>query len=121
MFSGCTVPPDSKETKLGSSNRETSPSAGKNTGIVPCRTWKYVPTAISGGVDISEVPGYHLLRQMSSQRGSQKLLQGLVSHELTVYGHCRKIYFFIFKFRFSVYMNRYKVFFLCFTALVCIF
>ena len=26
-----------------------------------------IPTAISGGVDISEVPGCHLLRQMSSQ------------------------------------------------------
>ena len=38
MFSGCTVPPDSKETKLGSSNQEDSPSAGKNTGVVlvPC-------------------------------------------------------------------------------------
>ena len=38
MFSGCTVPPDSKETKLGSSNQEASPSAGKNTGVVlvPC-------------------------------------------------------------------------------------
>ena len=48
MFSGCTVLPDSKEMELGSSNQETSPSAGKNT-------------AISGGVDISEVPGCHLL------------------------------------------------------------
>ena len=69
MFSGCTVPSDSKETKLGSSNQEASQSAGKNTGIVlvPCCAWKYVPTATSGGVDISEVPGSHLLRQMSSQ------------------------------------------------------
>ena len=69
MFSGCTVPPDSKETELGSSDQETSPSASKNTRIVlvPCREWKCVPTAISGGVDISEVPGCHLLRQMSSQ------------------------------------------------------
>ena len=33
---------------------------------MPCRTWKCVPTAISGGVDISEVPRCHLLRQMSS-------------------------------------------------------
>ena len=31
---------------------------------------------------ISEVPGCHLLQQISSQWGSQKLLQGLVSHEL---------------------------------------
>ena len=69
MFSGFTVPPDSKETKLGSTDQEASPSAGKNTGVVlvPCRAWKCVPTAISGGVDISKVPGCHLLRQMSSQ------------------------------------------------------
>ena len=63
------MPPDSKETKLESSDQEASPSAGKNTRIVlvPCRAWKCVPTAISGGVDISEVLGCHLLRQMSSQ------------------------------------------------------
>ena len=63
MFSGCTVLPDSKETKLGSSNQEASPSAGENTGIVlvPCHAWKCVPTAISGGVDISEVCGCYLL------------------------------------------------------------
>ena len=59
MFSGCTVPPDSKETKLGSSDQEASPSASKN--------FKCAPTAIFGGVDISEVPGFHLLRQMSSR------------------------------------------------------
>ena len=64
MFSGCTVLPDSKETELGRSDQEASLSAGKNTGTVsvPC-----VTTAISSGVDISEVPGYHLLPQMSSQ------------------------------------------------------
>ena len=69
MFYGCTVPPDSKETKHGSSDQEASPSAGKNTVIVLVlsHAWKCVPTAISGGVDISEVPGCHLLRQMSSQ------------------------------------------------------
>ena len=69
MFSGCTVPPNNKETKLGSSKDEASASPGKNTGIVlvPCRPWKCVPTGVSGGVDISEVPGCHLLRQMSSQ------------------------------------------------------
>ena len=69
MFSGSTLPPDSKETELGSSNPEASPSAGKNTGIVlvPCRAWKCAPTAISGGGDISEVPESHLLRHMSSQ------------------------------------------------------
>ena len=69
MFSGCTVSPDSKETELESSDQEASPSAGKNTEIVSvaCRAWKCVPIAISGDVDISEVPGCHLLRQISSQ------------------------------------------------------
>ena len=63
------------------------PSADKNTGIVlvPCHAWKCVPAAIYSGVDISEVPGCHLLWQMSSHWESQKLLQGLVSHELTAY------------------------------------
>ena len=38
VFSSCTVPPDGKKTELGSSDQETSPSAGKNTGVVlvPC-------------------------------------------------------------------------------------
>ena len=34
MFSGSTVPRGSKETVLGISDRETSPSAGKDTGVV---------------------------------------------------------------------------------------
>ena len=61
MFSGYNVLPDSKETKLGSSNQEASPSAGENTRVVlvPCHAWKCVPTAISGGIDISEVPVCH--------------------------------------------------------------
>ena len=82
-----TVPRDSKETELGSSNQEASPSASKNTGIiwVPCCAWKCVPTAVSSGMDISEVLGCHLLRQISSQLESQKLLQGFVSHKLPVY------------------------------------
>ena len=69
MFSDYTVLPDSRETELGSNDHEASPSTSKNTGtvLVSCRTWKCVPTATSGGVDIFEVPGCHLLRQMSSQ------------------------------------------------------
>ena len=69
MFHGCIVLPDRKETKLGSSNEQASPSAGKNTEIVlvPYCAWKSVPTAISSGVDIPEVPACHLLQQMSSQ------------------------------------------------------
>ena len=87
VFSGCTVLPDSKVTELGSSQQEVPPSTDKNTrvGLVPCYTWKCAPAANSSGVDISEVPGCHLLQQMSSQWGSQKLLQGLVPHELTPY------------------------------------
>ena len=38
-ISGCTVLPDSKETELGSSNQEASPSAGKNTGVVLVPCW----------------------------------------------------------------------------------
>ena len=57
--------PDSKETNSRSdgSNQEVSPSAGKNAGIVlmPCCTWKCVPTTISVDVDVSKVPGCHLL------------------------------------------------------------
>ena len=57
LFSGCTVLPDSKETELGSSDQEASPSADKNTGVVlvPC-LHMCVPTAIFGGVDISKIP-----------------------------------------------------------------
>ena len=60
MFSGCTVSPDSKETKLGSSNQETSPSAVKNFGVVlvPCFCMKVdpyideLPIAFSTKVDL---------------------------------------------------------------------
>ena len=59
----------------------------KNTEIVlrPCCAWEIVQTAISKDMDISVVPGCHLLRQISFWWGSQKLPQRLVSHELTVY------------------------------------
>ena len=69
MFSGCTVLPDSKETELGSSGQEASPSSDKNARIVlvQCCAWKCVLMAISGGVGISEIPECHLLRQLSSQ------------------------------------------------------
>ena len=69
MFSGCTVLPGSKVIELRCSNQEGSPSAGKNMRIVlvPCCAWTCVPTVSFGGVDISEVPGFHLLQKMSSQ------------------------------------------------------
>ena len=46
-----------ESSKLRSSNHKASPSAGKNTGVVlgPCCTWKCVPTAISGGVNIPDI------------------------------------------------------------------
>ena len=53
--------------------------------LVPCRVWKCVPTATSGGMDICEVPGCHLLRQINSQWELQFFFQELVSHELTAY------------------------------------
>ena len=61
--------PDSKETKLGSTNEGASPSAGENTGVVlvPNHAWRCVPTAFSSDMDISEFSGYHLLQEMSFQ------------------------------------------------------
>ena len=55
------------KTELGSSDQVASLSADKNTGVVLVlfRALKYVSTAISGGVDISEVPGCHLLQCLS--------------------------------------------------------
>ena len=45
VFSGCTVPPDSKKTELGSSDQEAYPSASKNTGVVlvPCSRMEVRP------------------------------------------------------------------------------
>ena len=45
------------------------PSAVTNTRVVlvPCRAWKCVPTASFSGMDILEVTGCYLLKQMSSQ------------------------------------------------------
>ena len=39
MFSGCTLPPDIKETKLEGTNQEASPSAVKNTMVVLVPCW----------------------------------------------------------------------------------
>ena len=67
MVSGCTVSPDIKKSKLGSSEQEASLSAG--AVLVPCRAWKCVPTATSSVVDVSEVPGCHLLREINLSEG----------------------------------------------------
>ena len=63
MLTGCTVPPDSKETEHESSNQEASPSAGKNTGVVLvlCSHMEMCPYSYFWifwiVVDISEVLG----------------------------------------------------------------
>ena len=61
--------PDSKETKPASSDQGAFPSAVKNAEVVlvSCHACKCVPTNTSSGVDISRVPGCHLLQQMSCQ------------------------------------------------------
>ena len=63
MFSCCTMPFNSKETKLGSSNHEASPSAGENKRAVlePCPTCACVHIAISSDVDIPKAPWFNLL------------------------------------------------------------
>ena len=61
-FSGCIVLCDSNETKLGSSNQEASPSAGKNTGIVLVYVRHgTVLLQLFLMVWISKVPNCHLL------------------------------------------------------------
>ena len=103
MFSGYNLLPDSKESKLGSSNQEVSSLSGKNNRVVlvSCCTWKCVPTAFSIGVDISKVHRCHLLWvyrchllwvyrchllwEIRPEWRSQELLQKrLVSHELSL-------------------------------------
>ena len=68
------MPADSKETNLGGSNQEAFPSIYKNMGedLVPWYSWKCVPTAIFGVVNIPNVPGRNLLRQISSREGHKE-------------------------------------------------
>ena len=62
MLTGYTVLPNSEVTRFGSSYQEASPSTAKNAGavVVLYHAWNCVPTAPSG-VDISKMPGFHLL------------------------------------------------------------
>ena len=45
VFSGCTLPPDSKETEIGNDEQDASQSAGKNTGVllVSCLHMELLP------------------------------------------------------------------------------
>ena len=86
MFSGCTVLPDSKETELGSSNQEASPSAGKNTGygLVPCLRMEICPYSYFQWCEYFWGPWVSFVSTDEFSE-SQKLLQGFASHALTVY------------------------------------
>ena len=55
-----------KETKLGSNNQEALAVKNNRKVLVPCLTWRRVPAAISGGVDILDVPGCQLFHEVSS-------------------------------------------------------
>ena len=85
MFSGCTVPPDIKETELGGSNQEVSLSSGKIPGqFYAMQCMEVCPRAISSGVDISVVWVLFVATDQFSLR-VKNLLQGLVFHKLTAY------------------------------------
>ena len=68
VFFGCTVPPDSQETELRSSNQEVSPSADKNTRVVLV---SYCACSVSLQLFLVmwtfHVSGCHLLQQMSKR------------------------------------------------------
>ena len=60
--------PDSKETGLGSSGQEASPLSGKCSFSAMFVHGSASPTAISGVVDVSEVPGCHFSTDALSVR-----------------------------------------------------
>ena len=82
------MPPDSKETELGSSDQQASPLAGKNIGVVlvlcshmAVSSYSYFPwCGYFRGPWVS-----FLTTDEFSVRVTKKLLQGLVSYELTAY------------------------------------
>ena len=80
MFSRFTVSTDSKDTELGSSNQEASPSAGKNTGVVllPCSCMEVCPYRYFLRVDISEIPGCQLLHLFFIKNSLKKVALKLV-------------------------------------------
>ena len=68
MFSGCTMPPDSKDAKIGSNDQEDSASAGKKYS-------NFSAMFVYGSASLQlflvvwillRSLGFHLLRQMSS-------------------------------------------------------
>ena len=87
VLSGCTVLPDSKETKLGSSNQEVSPSAGKNTRVVlvPCLRMEVRPYSYFQWYGYFWGPCLSFVMTDEFSMSVTKIIQGLVSHELTAY------------------------------------
>ena len=61
----------------------TRKGGGEGVHTMSCLNRFFLPHTLC--VTCPEVPGCHLLREMSSQWGSQKLLQVLVSYELIAY------------------------------------
>ena len=86
VFSGSIMLPVSKETELGSRDQEASPSAGKSTEIIlaSCHAYRnvYLQLFLVVWIFLRSLICYD--RWVLSE-GHKKLLQGLVSHELTAY------------------------------------
>ena len=87
VLSGCTVVPDSKETELGSIDQEASPAAGKNTGVVlvPYLRMEVRPHSYFWLCWYFWGPSVSFVMTGEFSVRVTKLLQGLVSHELTAY------------------------------------
>ena len=86
MFSGCTVLPDSKETKLKSNDQVASPSAGKNTGVllVPCLCMEVHPYSCFRWCRYFWGPWVSFLTTDEFSVRVTKI-QGLLCHKLTAY------------------------------------
>ena len=84
MFSGCTVPSNSKEIELESSDQEASPSADKNTGVVlvPCSRMEVRPYSYFRWCGYFGGP---LVSFVTTDELSVSGINGLVSHKLTAY------------------------------------
>ena len=80
------MPPDSKETELGTSDQEASPSAGKNSVVVlvRCRAWK-CPYSYFRWCEHFWGPWVSFVTTDEFSVRVKKLFRGSVSHELTAY------------------------------------
>ena len=83
--SGCTVPPDCKETERGSSNQHPSPSAGKNIGVILVPCMEVCPYSYFQWCRYFQGPWVSFVTTDEFSVRVTKILQGFVSHELTAY------------------------------------